>query len=66
MKIQIINLGRNNINMTAEFKNEKALHKEIGRHLLSRNWEIESSETEDTYHVYAGFRNVGTLKVLEP
>jgi len=32
--------------MTAEFKNEKALHKEIGRHLLSRNWEIESRKNE--------------------
>jgi len=66
MKVQIIDLGRNKVNMTAEFKDQKALFKEIGKHILSKGWDIEESEIPDNYHVYAGFRNVGTIKVLQP
>lgn len=36
MKAQLIDLGRNNINKTVEVKDEKALHKEIGKHILSK------------------------------
>ncbi len=65
IKAQLIDLGKNKINRTVEVKNVDQLHSEIAKHILSINWEMEESETEGLYTVYAGFRNIGQVQILE-
>ena len=65
MKVQFINLGRNNINKTVEVKNTKALHREIGKYILSPGWGMEETDEAGLYAVYAGMRTVGQVRILE-
>jgi hypothetical protein len=44
IKAQFIELGRNNINKVVTVKNERELHKEIGKHILSKNWGMEATK----------------------
>lgn len=64
IKAEFINLGRNNINRIVEVKDTKALHKEIGKHVLSPGWGMEESDEPNLYFVYAGWNIVGHVKVL--
>ena len=66
MKAEFINLGRNDINKTVEVKNTKALHREIQKHVISRNWDMMESETENIYDVFSGLRSIGQVKIIEP
>lgn len=73
MKIQLINLGRNNINKVCEINIEKGLVNNniedtlaavASRYLMSRDITCEIS-SKDYYTVYAGFRAVGRIKIIE-
>lgn len=66
MKAQLIDVGRNKVNKTVEVKNATALHKEIGKYILSKGWGLEETQEEDVYEVTAGLRTVGTVKILAP
>lgn len=66
MKAQLIDLGRGKINKVVEVKTTKELHKEIGKHLASKGWGLEETETPDLWAVTSGYRTVGTVKILEP
>lgn len=66
MKAQFINLGRNKVNKTVEFRSTRELHKKIAEHILSRGWGMEQSDEDpNLYYVTAGFRTVGEVRVLE-
>lgn len=65
MKAQFIDLGRNNINKTVEVKNEKELHKEIGKHILSKGWVMEETEEKDMWAITSGWNTVGKVKIIE-
>ena len=62
MTIQLINLGRNNINKTVVVKNEKGMWRELSKHLMSRSIELSQTDEPNKYDVYVGmFRNVGQV-----
>jgi len=63
MKLQMINLGRNDINKTVTVKDEKAMWRELSKHLNSKSIELTEIENEpNKYNVYVGmFRNVGQV-----
>lgn len=73
MKIQLINLGRNKVNKICEIDTSKGLVNDCiedtlagvaGHYLMSRN--IEAAELKKgIYSVFAGFRKVGEIKILE-
>lgn len=65
MKAQFINLGRNNVNKIVEVKDVKALHKEIGKHILSKGWGMEETEDADIWAITSGWNTVGEVKILE-
>jgi hypothetical protein len=65
MKIQLINVGRNNVNKTLTVKNEKELWKELRQHILSRYIDLQETETPNTYNIFAGMRTVGQIKITE-
>lgn len=65
IKAQFINLGRNNINETVTVKNTKELHKEIGKHILSKGWGMEMTNVPNEYSITSGWANVGTVLILE-
>jgi hypothetical protein len=65
MKAQLIDLGRNKVNKTVEVKNESALHREIGKHILSKGWVMEPTEKEYEWVITAGWNTVGKVKILE-
>lgn len=65
MKAEFIDVGRNKVNKVVEVKNEKELHKEIGKHILSKNWGMEETDTPDLWEITSGFRTVGTVKILD-
>ncbi len=62
---QLIDLGRNKINKTVEVKNTKALHKEIGSHILAREWGMEETEDADVWEITSGWSTVGTVKIIK-
>lgn len=64
MKVEITNLGRNKHNHTGEFKDEKALHKYIGKFILSKMWGMEPTETENLWVITSGWNNVGYVKII--
>ena len=66
MKAQLINLGRGKVNKEIEVKNTKELHKEIGKHLASKGWGMDETDTPDLWEVNSGMRIVGHVKILEP
>lgn len=61
MEIQLINLGRNNVNKTVTVKNENEMWREIKKHLLSKDIELTETDEPNKYTVWAGMRNVGEL-----
>lgn len=64
IKAQLIDLGRNKINKVVEVKNTQALHKEVGKHILSKGWGMEETEDIDVYTVTSGWGVVGYVKIL--
>lgn len=64
MKVEFINLGRTNLNTTLEVKNERELYKEIQKHLISKRWGMDETDTPDLYEISSGFRVVGYVKIL--
>ena len=66
MELQLINLGRNNINKTVTVKNEKAMWTELSKHLMSRSIELSPTDEPNKYDVYVGgFRNVGQVIIKD-
>lgn len=65
MKAQLIDIGRNKVNKTIEVKDEAALHKEIGKHILSKGWGMEETVDPTTWHITSGFRVCGIVKILQ-
>ena len=65
MKVQLINLGRNNINKIVYPADDKALQREINRHVLSTNWTLEESPKENEHYVLRGMDVIGTIKFLK-
>jgi hypothetical protein len=65
MKVQFINVGRNNFNATMQLKTVAAIRKEVKKHLLSRSVDFVYDEEKDEYAVLAGFHEVGTIKISE-
>ena len=65
IKAELINLGRCDVNKVVDVKNVKSLHKEIGKYILSKNWDMEETETPNLYVVSSGLRSVGHVKILE-
>jgi len=62
MELQLINLGRNNINKTVTVKDEKAMWRELSKHLNSKGIELSETDEPNKYDVYVGvFRNVGQV-----
>jgi len=64
IKAQLIDLGRNNVNKVVEVKNTQALHKEIGRYILAKDWGMEQTDDESLYTVTSGWGVVGKVKIL--
>lgn len=65
MKAQFIDLGRNNVNKVVEIKNTKELHKEIGKHIASKEWGMDETDDPDVWEITSGWRIVGKVKILE-
>lgn len=65
MKIQLIDLGMRKVNKTVTVKDENAMWREIGTHLMSKNISLVETDTENKYTVYAGVRSVGHIIVSE-
>ena len=66
MELQLINLGRNNINKTVVVKNEKAMWRELSKHLMSKGIELSPTDEPNKYDVYVGmFRKVGQVIIKE-
>lgn len=64
MELQLINLGRNSINKTVIVKDEKAMWRELSKHLMSKSIELSETDEPNKYDVYVGvFRNVGQIIV---
>lgn len=68
MQLELINLGRHAVNKTVKIKNPSfsKVYKEVGKHLGSKYYDIEETETEGLYDVVAGMRTVGQIKVDQP
>jgi len=66
MKAQLIDLGRGKINKTVEVKTVKELHKEIQKHIASKNWDMYESNEPDIWVIDSGFHQVGKVKIIEP
>lgn len=68
MKVNLINIGRNNINRSFELKelNWTKIAKEVSKHLASKGIDIEEDpNTHNGYNVIAGFRTVGKITIEE-
>ncbi len=66
MELTMINLGRNNINKTVIVKDEKAMWREIRKHLMSKSIELSETDEPNKYDVYVGtFRSVGQV-IIKP
>lgn len=66
MELQLINLGRNNINKTVTVKNEKGMWRELSKHLMSKSIELSETDEPNKYDVYVGmFRNVGQVIIKQ-
>lgn len=64
IRAELINLGRNNINKKVEVKDIKSLHKEIGKHILSKGWGMEETEDPNVFDITSGWRTCGTVKII--
>jgi hypothetical protein len=68
IKAQLIDLGRGKVNKTVQVKTVKQLHKEIGKHLMSKGWgmiDTDMTPIDGVYEIEAGFRSVGKVKIIE-
>ena len=66
MKVQLVNLGRNNVTKEVYVKDLEALKREINRHVFYKDWTIEKSHKEENeYYVIHGMDVIGTVKILE-
>lgn len=62
---KLINIGRNNVCKTVTVKDMDDVYVEVCRHLLSRGVEMVAMNDEETkWNVYAGFRHVGEVELL--
>lgn len=64
-KAQFVNVGRNNVCRDVYFDTTRELHKEIQKHILSKGWGMEETETEGTWQITCGFRVTGTIIITE-
>jgi len=60
---QFIELGRNKVNKTVKVKDANALHKEVGKHILAKGWDMEQI-SDDEYAIVSGWNTVGKVKIL--
>ena len=61
-----IDIGRNKFNGTIKAKDERAILRQIGRHLMSRNVDLVTEDDGQTWTVLVGgFREVGRLVRLD-
>jgi hypothetical protein len=58
-------LGRGKVNKEIEVDSVKALHKEIQKHLASKNWDMYESDEPNVYVVDSGWNRVGKVKLIE-
>jgi len=66
MELTMINLGRNNVNKTVVVKNEKAMWRELSKHIMSRGIELCETDEPNKYDVFVGmFRCVGQVIIKE-
>lgn len=66
MEVQLINLGRNNVNEIVYPADMVALRRIINRHVLHDSWEmIPSCKVEKEYRVIHGMDVIGTIKILK-
>lgn len=66
MKVQLINLGRNNVNEIVYPADKQVLQREINKHVLSTSWTLEESpKGENEYYVVRGMDVIGTIKILK-
>ena len=63
IKIKVENLGRDKLNFIAEVKDMQEAYEEVDQHLYSFNTHISKVE-DKLYYVFAGFRKVGTIKII--
>jgi len=64
MKYKLIDIGRSKISRTVDVVSETQLLNEVGKHLMSRDIELITDDEGDTFRVYAGVRNVGTVELV--
>ena len=65
MKYKLINIGRNQVNCEVNVDNPDQLLKEVKRHLLSRFVGLATDDGGESFRVYAGVRQVGTVERVE-
>lgn len=66
MKIELINVGRNNVNKTFEAKNDKEIFKEIKKHLMSDCIDLYKTDIPNRWEICVGmFRTVGECIIEE-
>ena len=66
MELQLINLGRNNVNKAVIVKNKKEIWRELSKHLNSKSIELSETDEPNKYDVYVGvFRNVGQIIIKQ-
>lgn len=66
MKVQLINLGRNNINKIVFLKDNKALNREIDRCVMIPGWTLVKDPRDyNSYHVLHRMDIIGKVKILE-
>lgn len=65
MEVQLINLGRNNINKTVYPRDLEQLRREISRVVMHDDWSIEESPLgDDDYYVVKSMNVIGTIKIV--
>lgn len=68
MQLELINVGRGQINKTVTIKNPSftKVYKEVGKYLASKHFDIEETENEGEYNITVNVRCVGKIKVDKP
>jgi len=64
MVAKFIDLGRGKVNTTVTVKDTKELHKEIQKHVASKNWDMYETETPNVYAVDSGWRSIGKVEII--
>lgn len=66
MVIELINVGRRQVNKTVVVKNWNGVWRELGKHLMSKDVELVEQENEkDKYMVVCGARTAGEIKIIQ-